>query len=324
MSLINPNNLTSESTKNELYNSYQIIKKLNFFDEQLKDNLLSNKKSVNKMQSENAYSINDSKKYCLTSSNLFNLNKTNIIPISNINTNTNTNTNSFNLIGNSLKDIIIKKNAKKSLSTQLKKIKKKFLSLNEKSLPKKSNIIIYNNFTKKHKAKNYYKEDMKNEKLFSNLTTSNTNNNRINTNNNQTKFKQLKFKVFQSINKNYVPMCPHFLEKTENINRKVLEYYSSDNFKNIFKIYKKNLHYKTNMETHPKINTYVDISKINKESSFTQKLNFDKLFNKEEKKIILLEPDYYFKNTYKDCFENINIIKSNKLVEKMNMEELKK
>ena len=121
-----------------------------------------------------------------------------------------------------------------------------------------------------------------------------------------------------------MPLCPHFLEKTESINKKILDYYSSNNYKKILKIYNKNLHYKTNIEAHPKIDIYVNFAKINNESSFTNKLNIDKLFNKEEKQLILLEPDYYFKNTYKDCFENINIIKSNKLVEKMNKEDMMK
>ena len=309
MSLINNNNPTCDSTKIELYNSYQNIKKFNFFDEKTKDNISPNQKIDKLIHNENN-STSDSKQYCLTSSNVFNQYKNKIISI----TNTNKNTNSFNLINNSFKDILTKKNTKKSISSQIKNIKKKILSINEKS-PKKSNFVTYNNFIKKNKTKSYYKEDMKKTNLLSH-------NNLINNNINQTKFKQLKFKVFHSINNNYMPLCPHFLEKTESINKKILDYYSSNNYKKILKIYNKNLHYKTNIEAHPKIDIYVNFAKINNESSFTNKLNIDKLFNKEEKQLILLEPDYYFKNTYKDCFENINIIKSNKLVEKMNLEDM--
>jgi hypothetical protein len=95
----------------------------------------------------------------------------------------------------------------------------------------------------------------------------------------------------------------------------------SHNFKKIFKVYKKHFHYKLDIETNPKIDTYTDISKINEQSSFTKKLDMDKLFTKEEKKLILLEPDYYFKNTNRECFENVNIIHANTLAERINKEE---
>ena len=310
MSIINQN-ITNDSTKNDLYNSYVAIKKSKMFDENIKDNLLKDKVSIKKKIFENEVNImnNDSNKYCLTSSNAFQ-SKTRIIPI------LNSSLNSLNL--NSSFSKYNKIEIKKFPSSKIKKIKQKILNIREKSLTKNSNIKLYNNFVKKHKTKNYFKEDIKKQKLYKNLTTNNGD--IINLNKN--KLKELKFRVFQSIQKNYIPLCPHFILAAESINRKIMDYYSSENFKNILKIYKKNFHYKTNIETNPKINKYVNITKINNESSFTKKLNLDKLFNKEEKKLILLEPDYYFKNTNKDCFENINIIKTNKLVEKINKEDL--
>ncbi len=75
------------------------------------------------------------------------------------------------------------------------------------------------------------------------------------------------------------------------------------------------------IENNPKIETYTDIPKINEQSSFTKKLNIDKLFSKEEKKLILLEPDYYFKSTNKDCFEDVKIIHTKTLAERINKED---
>lgn len=158
--------------------------------------------------------------------------------------------------------------------------------------------------------------------LYNNLTSKNNNikdNSLIH--NSKTKFKELKFKVFHSIHKNYLPLCSHFISNAESTNKKIIEYYMSHNFKKIFKVYKKHFHYKLDIETNPKIGTYTDISKINEQSSFTKKLDMDKLFTKEEKKLILLEPDYYFKNTNRECFENVNIIHANTLAERINKEE---
>ena len=85
MSLINNTNITSESTKNELYNSYEIIKKKNLLDEKLKDDLLLTKSEIKQKFLKNNIktSSNYSKNYCLTTSNLFRLNKKKIMPMSN-------------------------------------------------------------------------------------------------------------------------------------------------------------------------------------------------------------------------------------------------
>ena len=323
MSLINFNNQTNDSTKNDLYNSYNVIKKAYVFDGCLQNKKVTLKNKFIQKQLNNI-SNNDSKNYCLTSSNFLhksnNMNE-NIITISN------SNSNSFNLINNSLKDNIIynKKNKKKLLSTDIKKIKRKLLSIKKNKLLKNSND---NNFIKsshKAKTKNYY--DMEKNRfnpilLYNNLTFNNNNkNDNTKINNNKTKLKELKFKVFHTIKNNYLPLCSHFISNAESNNKKILEYYSSDNYKKILKIYKKNFHYKMDIEKNPKIETYTDIPKINEQSSFTKKLNIDKLFTKEEKKLILLEPDYYFKNTNKDCFEDIKIIQAKTLAERINKED---
>ena len=139
MSLINYNNLTSDSTKNDLYNSYNVIKKTYVFDGCLQNKKISLKNKFIQKQLNNI-SNNDSKNYCLTAYNFLhksnNINE-NIIHISN----SNSNSNSFNLINNSLNDNIIynKKKEKKLLSTDIKKIKRKLLLIKKKKLIKNSN-----------------------------------------------------------------------------------------------------------------------------------------------------------------------------------------
>lgn len=313
MSLINNNNLTSESTKNELYNSYEIIKKKNLLDEKLKDDLLLTKSEIKQKFLKNNIktSSNYSKNYCLTTSNLFSLNKKKIIPMSN----SNTHSNSFNILNYSPKYNKIK-NSQTMFYSKIKNIKERILSIkdsNQYSKTKVNNNNINYITTKNAKREKKFLPLFKNRKKNDDI---------INNSNNKVKLKELKFKVFRIIQNNYIPLCPNFVSKAENINNKIVDYYKSDNYKNRLKIFNNNLHYKLNVETNPKINKYVNISKINDESSFTKKLNLDKLFSKEEKKLILSEPDYYFKNTNKDCFENVNITKTNKLVEKINKEEL--
>ena len=313
MSIINLN-ITNDTTKNDLYNSYITIKKQKFFNENIKDDLFKDKISKNKNSFENEVNNinNDSNKYCQTASKIFQKKKK-IIPILNYSIN------SFNL--NSSSNKCNKNEIQKITSSQIMTIKQKILNARENSLSKNTNINFFKHFIKKNKIKNYFKEDIKKKNLYKNLTTINGDK-FINLNKTKLKLKELKFRVFHSIQKNYIPLCSHFISNAESINRKILDYYSGENYKNLLKIYKKNFHNKRNLETNPKIDKYVNIKKINNESSFTKKLNLDKLFNEEEKKIILLEPDYFFKNTNKDCFENVNITKTNKLVDKLNKEEL--
>ena len=151
----------------------------------------------------------------------------------------------------------------------------------------------------------------------------NTNDNSNINNIHDTKIKELKFKVFHKIKKNYKPLCMHFISNSDSINKKIREYYTSENYKKIFKSYKKHFHFKMRVETNPKIDTYVNIQKINEQSLFTRKLNLDDYFTEEEKNLLLLEPDYYFKNINTDCIENSKIIKGNTLAERINREDMR-
>lgn len=131
MSLINFNNLTTDSTKNDLYNSYQAIKNAGFFDRSMSNKKKSLKNKFIEKELKDNISINDSKNYCLTSSNTFYNSKNKIIPPK-IN---NSNSNSFYMINKSFKDKVIineKKVENLSLTKNIKKIKEKILSLKKK------------------------------------------------------------------------------------------------------------------------------------------------------------------------------------------------
>lgn len=326
MSFINFNNATNDSSKNELHNSNQIIKKQKNLDENIEDNssikiFLKNKFLVN------AINNIEPKEYSKTSN--FFYRKKFIIS-------SKPNSNSFNILDHSSKDNIINIERypripnKKSLSSKIKNLKQQLLIIKEKSLTKCSKNNIKKPF-KKHKTKNYFIEDLEKKKLnpvllYNKLSNSNNNNTNDSSNINNihdTKIKELKFKVFHKIKKNYKPLCMHFISNSDSINKKIREYYTSENYKKIFKSYKKHFHFKMRVETNPKIDTYVNIQKINDQSLFTQKLNLDDYFTEDEKNLLLLEPDYYFKNINTDCIENAKIIKGNTLAERINREDMR-
>jgi len=326
MSFINFNNATNDSSKNELHNSNQIIKKQKNLDENIEDNssikiFLKNKFLVN------AINNIEPKEYSKTSN--FFYRKKFIIS-------SKPNSNSFNILDHSSKDNIINIERypripnKKSLSSKIKNLKQQLLIIKEKSLTKCAKNNIKKPF-KKHKTKNYFIEDLEKKKLnpvllYNKLSNSNNNNTNDSSNINNihdTKIKELKFKVFHKIKKNYKPLCMHFISNSDSINKKIREYYTSENYKKIFKSYKKHFHFKMRVETNPKIDTYVNIQKINDQSLFTQKLNLDDYFTEDEKNLLLLEPDYYFKNINTDCIENAKIIKGNTLAERINREDMR-
>lgn len=326
MSFINFNNATNDSSKNELHNSNQILKKQKNLDENIEDNssikiFLKNKFLVN------AINNIEPKEYSKTSN--FFYRKKFIIS-------SKPNSNSFNILDHSSKDNIINIERypripnKKSLSSKIKNLKQQLLIIKEKSLTKCAKNNIKKPF-KKHKTKNYFIEDLEKKKLnpvllYNKLSNSNNNNTNDSSNINNihdTKIKELKFKVFHKIKKNYKPLCMHFISNSDSINKKIREYYTSENYKKIFKSYKKHFHFKMRVETNPKIDTYVNIQKINDQSLFTQKLNLDDYFTEDEKNLLLLEPDYYFKNINTDCIENAKIIKGNTLAERINREDMR-
>ena len=242
MSFINFNNATNDSSKIELHNSNQIIKKQKNLDENFEDN------SSIKIFLKNKFLINainniEPKDYSKTS-NFFYRKKLII--------SSKPNSNSFNILNHSSKENIINIERypripnKKSLSSKIKNLKHQLLLIKEKSLTKcaKNNI---KKPIKKHKTKNYFYEDLEKKKLLlynklNNYNSNNTNDNSNINNIHDTKIKELKFKVFHKIKKNYNPLCMHFITNSDSINKKIREYYSSENYKKIFKSYNHYLH----------------------------------------------------------------------------------
>lgn len=315
MSLMNYNNATNDSSKNDLLNSYKAIKNGNI------DKSLNEYLPFNKTIFKNKFllrEINKSNEFSKTPDYFHrNIAKFNSKP----------NSTSFCIISNSLKNKIIYNNkySKKTVSSKIKNLKQKLLSIKAKSITKDP-YRKYLSSEEKQRVNYNIKKNMEIKKLNSNLLYNKININNSNSNsknNNETKSKELQFKVFNRIKNNYEQLCNHFITNAESINKKITEYYSSNNFKKIYKSYKAHFHYKKNVETNPKIKTYVDIPKINEQSLFTKKINLDQLFTPKEKKIILLDPDYYFKNTHIDCLDNVNIIKSNTLAGRINLEDTK-
>ena len=128
MSFINFNNATNDSSKNELHNSNQIIKKQKNLDENIEDNssikiFLKNKFLVN------AINNIEPKEYSKTSN--FFYRKKFIIS-------SKPNSNSFNILDHSSKDNIINIERypripnKKSLSSKIKNLKQQLLIIKEK------------------------------------------------------------------------------------------------------------------------------------------------------------------------------------------------
>ena len=137
---------------------------------------------------------------------------------------------------------------------------------------------------------------------------------------NKNKLKQLRFKVHSIIKDNYRYLCDNFINKTHLLNEKIMHYYLSEHYKNSSLNYRENFHYKNGIEFHPKINMYIDLNKLNKESN-NNKLDFKKCFSETEQQLILLDPNYYFQKDTPKVFKNMNIVRSRTLTQKITEED---
>ena len=161
-----------------------------------------------------------------------------------------------------------------------------------------------------HKAKTHKLEKDKNQ---------NTVNIDVDTKN-KNKYKELRFKVHNTIQSNIHPLCNNYINRAHLFNEKILEYYQSDHYINLIKNYQNKFHYKLTVENHPKIKMFTDINSLKKVTQ-KNKLDFKKCFSEKEQKIILLDPAYYFQKDSPTHFKNINIKKSQKLVDRIQQEE---
>ena len=193
---------------------------------------------------------------------------------------------------------------------------------------KRQNINKNFNTINQLKNENNYSKSQKHFHIFSKTISSKfkMNNNKIKFNEdikNKNKFKELRFKVHNTIKSNKHPICNDFINKAHLFNEKILEFYQSENYINLIRNFQNNFHYNINIENHPKINMYTDLQSLKKLSK-THKLDFKRCFSEKDQKLILHDPAYYFQNDSTNNFININIIKTKKLVDRIQEEDEEK
>ena len=193
---------------------------------------------------------------------------------------------------------------------------------------KRQNINKNFNTINQLKNENNYSKSQKHFHIFSKTISSRfkMNNNKIKFNEdikNKNKFKELRFKVHNTIRSNKHPICNDFINKAHLFNEKILEFYQSENYINLIRNFQNNFHYNINIENHPKINMYTDLQSLKKLSK-THKLDFKRCFSEKDQKLILHDPAYYFQNDSPNNFININIIKTKKLVDRIQEEDEEK
>lgn len=137
------------------------------------------------------------------------------------------------------------------------------------------------------------------------------------------KLKELRFKVHNTIRSNKRPLCNNFINKAHLFNEKILEFYQSEHYINLIRKFQNNLHYNIDIENHPKINMFTDLKSMKKISK-TNKLDFKRCFSEKDQKLILHDPAYYFQRDSPNNFINVNIIKTKKLVERIQEEDEEK
>ena len=137
---------------------------------------------------------------------------------------------------------------------------------------------------------------------------------------NKNRYKELKFKIYNMIKINTLPLCSSYINKSHLFNEKLLEYYHSENHINLIKNYNKNFTFNLNLENHPKYKMYTDIKEI-ESASECKKLDFKKVFTPEEQKLIMLDPAYYFQKDFQNIFTNVNISKKKNLADRIQDED---
>lgn len=130
--------------------------------------------------------------------------------------------------------------------------------------------------------------------------------------------RNIKIKMFKLI-KNNGQMCQSFEKKNESFNLKFINYFNSKHYINSKKLYNSNFRFSKNELNmgHDPYKQYLSTYTITKNS-----LNLKDIFNsldQKEKKIIEMEPDYFFRNN--NIFEIINDLETKPLHTILNEEE---
>ena len=217
----------------------------------------------------------------------------------------------------------------KNTKDLLKKLRKTILKIKNKNIKKlndleyANNLMIKKNYSVRSKLKNKSQKNESPSKYSKTLPKFNFTKNKLNLDEiekNKNKYKELRFKVHNTIKSNIHPLCNNYINKAHLFNEKILEYYQSDHFINLIRNFHKKLHFKLNLENHPKIKMYTDIKSLEKVNK-TNKLDFRKCFSEKEQNLILLDPAYYFQKDNPDSFINVNITKKKSLADRIKEED---
>ena len=141
-------------------------------------------------------------------------------------------------------------------------------------------------------------------------------------NKNIKEMKDLRLKIQLLINNKIISNCLTFENHIEFFNKKILDYFDSENF------IENNLHFhsyfrydKSEFESHPRINFIMDLDEIKKNSLNSEKIDFYKDFTQKERKLIENDPTYFLLNKEK-FFKNLDFLNIS-LTKKLNREEKK-
>ena len=217
----------------------------------------------------------------------------------------------------------------KNTKDLLKKLRKTIQKIKIKNIKKlndleyANNLMIKKNYSVRSKLKNKSQKNESPSKYSKTLPKFNFTKNKLNLDEiekNKNKYKELRFKVHNTIKSNIHPLCNNYINKAHLFNEKILEYYQSDHFINLIRNFHKKLHFKLNLENHPKIKMYTDIKSLEKVNK-TNKLDFRKCFSEKEQNLILLDPAYYFQKDNPDSFINVNITKKKSLADRIKEED---
>ena len=141
-------------------------------------------------------------------------------------------------------------------------------------------------------------------------------------NKNIKEMKDLRLKIQLLINNKIISNCLTFENHIEFFNKKILDYFDSENF------IENNLHFhsyfrydKSEFESHPRLNFIMDLDEIKKNSLNSEKIDFYKDFTQKERKLIENDPTYFLLNKEK-FFKNLDFLNIS-LTKKLNREEKK-
>ena len=130
---------------------------------------------------------------------------------------------------------------------------------------------------------------------------------------------KLKNKVHNILTNKIIKKCHNFEKDINFFNDKIFEYYQSDYYKNLHLNYHRHFHSNSDIESNKRINMIIDLDEIKKKNDLVENIDFYKTFSTKEKRLIQLEPSYYFKDFSK--FIGLKNFTLKTLKEKINEED---